>query len=341
MKKLRIAQLTQPIIATPPIKYGGTERIVSMLTEEFVKRGHKVTLYATGDSKTKAKLKYAYKKHVGIDGFRQIHALTQVSMAFTDHENYDIIHNHAGVFSLPIAQHIDTPVVTTMHNDYYLDPGKPQTEIFRNSCHFAFISKNQMSRLHSLRPGSVVYNATDTEEYKFCGEKKDYFFFIGNMTPNKGPEIAVKTANRLRKKLVMTVKIDAKYMDFFTKKVKPLMGKNVEFYELVSSEKKLRFYQQAKCVLFPIRWEEPFGLVMTEAMSCGTPVVAMNHGSVPEIIKHGETGFVAENEKEFLEYAKRVDEIDPKKCRRWVEKNFSIKSMTDGYEKLYRKILKS
>lgn len=339
---MKIAQLTLPIIPTPPSKYGGTERIASMLTEELSRRGHDVTLFATGDSKTKAKLKYVYKKATGIDNFRQIHAITQISYTFRDSDQFDVIHNHAWTFCLPLTRFIKTPVVTTMHNDYYLNPGTPQHEELRNESHFTFISRNQMERIKGLRSAGVVYNATDTEKYPLREEKKDYMFFIGNMTPSKGPDTAVKVAKQLKQKLIMAVKIDKKYEDFYNTAIKPHVdGKNIVLHRIVDFEKKIRLYQQAKCVLFPIRWEEPFGLVMTEAMSCGTPVVAMNHGSAPEIIKHGETGFIANNYKEFVSYVKRIDEIDPKKCRKWVEKKFSIKAMTDGYERVYRRIAKS
>jgi glycosyltransferase involved in cell wall biosynthesis len=338
---MKIAQVTQPIIPTPPNFYGGTERIVSMLTEELVKRGHNVTLYATGDSKTKAKLKYLFRKGVGIDDFRPIHSLTQVKYVFNESDKYDIVHNHADAYCTPLTEFIKTPVITTLHNDYII-PGTPQFNYFRNACYYAFISKNQQERLHGLKSAGVVYNATDMNKYKLCTEKKDYMFFIGNMTLGKGPDIAVKVARELKEKLIMATKIDAKHEDFFQAKVKPYVdGKMTKLHKLISFEKKLKLYQQAKCLIFPIRWQEPFGLVMTEAMACGTPVVALDNGSVSEIVRHGETGFVAKNYSELKKYIKRVNEIDPKACRRWVEKNFSIKAMADGYEHVYKKILKS
>jgi glycosyltransferase involved in cell wall biosynthesis len=186
-----------------------------------------------------------------------------------------------------------------------------------------------------------VYNSTDINKYKFCEKKEDYMFFVGNSTKTKGPDLAIKVARRVKGKLIMATKVDDKYRNFFNSAIKPYAdGKNMILHEKISFEKKLDLYQHAKCLLFPIRWEEPFGLVMIEAMACGTPVVAMNRGSVPEVIKHGETGFVADNYGEFVEYVKRVDEIDPRKCRKWVEKNFTIGKMTDGYLKVYKKLLK-
>lgn len=338
--KLKIAQLAQPILSTPPKFYGGTERIVSVLTEELVRRGHDVTLFATGDSKTTAKLMYKYKEHIGIDKFRPVHTLTQVSWAFDQADKFDLIHNHAEVFCLPLARGSKTPVVTTLHNDY-IKQKSPEFEYFKDASNFVCISKKQEKRLGGINSAGVVYNSTDTEKYKFQSKKEDYIFFIGNLRPSKGPDIAVRIAKQMNEKMKMAVKIDEDCEDFFSKNVKPYVdGRNILLKKIVSLEEKIKLYQNAKCLVFPIRWEEPFGLVLIEAMSCGTPVVAFGRGSVPEIVKHGETGFIAKDEKEFKKYIKRIDEIDPKTCRRWVEKNFSIRAMTDGYENVYKKLVK-
>ncbi|UCD02829.1 MAG: glycosyltransferase family 4 protein [Candidatus Aenigmatarchaeota archaeon] len=340
MVKMNIAQLCPPILATPPLKYGGTERVASMLTEELVRRGHRVTLYATGNSKTKAKLKYFYRKNIGIDYFRLQNGILQASLVFDDQDDYEIVHSHTGGYGLIVAKYMKTPVVTTMHNDY-IRPGTIEFEQYRNSGHFVCISKKQEKRLKGLRSAGVVYNATDTDKYRFCDEKRDYFFFIGNINNNKGPDLAIKTAKELKTRLILAAKVDKNQLPFFETKVKPFVdGKRIMMYSTINMEKKIKLYQQARCLLFPIRWEEPFGLVMIEAMSCGTPVVAMNRGSVPEVIKHGETGYVADNYREFVSYVRKIDEIDPKACRRWVEKKFSIGAMTDGYEKTYKRIIK-
>ena len=338
---MKIAQVVPPVVSTPPKLYGGTERVASMLTEELVRRGHRVTLYATGDSKTKARLKYFVKEATGIGNCGTLLNMAQVNLAFKDSDDVDIMHCHAGIFSIAGSKYIDSPALTTMHNDY-LNPKMREFEYFRNVTNFVFISKKQEKRLKGLRSAGVVYNATDTNQYTFCEEKGDYFFFIGNINNNKGPDMAIKAAKELKTKLILAAKIDEKQLPFFETKVKPFVdGKKVKMYSTIHMKKKISLYQHAKCLLFPIRWEEPFGLVMIEAMSCGTPVVAMNRGSVPEVIKHGETGFIADNYREFVSYAKKVDDIEPKNCRRWVEKKFSIGAMTDGYEKVYKKIMKS
>ncbi|UCD02828.1 MAG: glycosyltransferase family 4 protein, partial [Candidatus Aenigmatarchaeota archaeon] len=329
---MRIAQVVPPVVPTPPKLYGGTERVASMLTEELVRRGHRVTLYATGDSKTKAKLKYLVKEATGIGNCSTLLNMAQVNLAFRESDKFDIIHNHAGFFSIASSKYMDRPTLTTMHNDY-LSPKLKEFEYFKKATHFVCISKKQEKRLKGLRSAGVVYNATDTDKYRFCDEKRDYFLFLGNIYKHKGPDIAIRAAKKLGKKMVISGKYDKGRQElWFNKFIKPHINrKDVVFYPLIPFEKKLDLYQHARCLLFPIRWEEPFGLVMIEAMSCGTPVVAMNRGSVPEIIKHGETGFVADNYNDFLKYTKKVDEIDPKDCRRWVEKKFSIGAMTDGY----------
>ncbi|MBN2331369.1 MAG: glycosyltransferase family 4 protein [Candidatus Aenigmarchaeota archaeon] len=339
---MKIAQLVPPIVPTPPKLYGGTERVASMLTEELVSRGHKVTLFATGDSKTHAKLRYLVKEATGIGSCSHLLNMAQVYSAYREADEFDIIHNHAGFFGIASSKFISRPTVTTMHNDYLL-PKFPEFHFFRNATNFVFISKKQEKRMHGLRSAGVVYNATDTDEYTFSPDKEDYLLFLGNCYKHKGPDIAIRVAKRLGMKLIITGKYDPGRQEaWFMKNVAPHVdGKRIIFRKLIPFEEKLDLYQHARCVLFPIRWEEPFGLVMIESMACGTPVVAFGKGSVPEIIKHGETGFIADDYRQFLAYVKRAHEINPRACRRWVKRKFSIEVMADSYERVYRRILKS
>lgn len=338
--KLRIAQFSPPIIPTPPPLYGGVEKIASHVTEELTRRGHDVTLYATGDSKTRAKLKYMYKKAVGINKYDPSQGIAHGGMSFDDADRFDIIHNHYGIFGIALARYVKTPVVTTMHNDYCI-PGTPEWHYFKRACHYVTISRKQQQRNRGLNIVQTVYNAIDTNKYPLQKDKDDFLLFLGNMWVMKGPDIAIKIAKDLKKKLVMVGKIDKKYEDFFIENIKPhIDGKRVVYYDNVSEKKKVELYRRAKCLLFPIRWEEPFGLVLIEAMSCGTPVVGFGRGSVPEIVDHGRTGFVVNNYKQFLESVKKIDQIDPETCSKHVKETFSIEKMTDGYEEVYRKILK-
>jgi len=207
---MRIAQIAQANISVPPVNYGGSELIISLLTEELVRRGHSVTLFATGDSKTKAKLHSIYPKAVGFDFDSPIMHMATVSDAFRyirEDGRFDIIHNHAGHWGIALSQLSETPVVTTLHNDYFV-PGDPSFEYFRNIGHYVAISQNQMQRMAGLNFVGMVYNAIDTNMFKLTKEKDDYLFFCGNMSPHKGPEIAVKAARDLRKKLILISKID-------------------------------------------------------------------------------------------------------------------------------------
>lgn len=337
--KLKVAQFSPPIIPTPPPLYGGVEKIASHVTEELVQRGHDVTLYATGDSITKAKLKYMYKKSIGINKFDPSQGIAHGEMCFDDADKYDIIHNHFGIFGIALAKYMKTPVVTTMHNDYCI-PGTPEWNYFKNACYYVTISRKQAERNKGLNIVQTVHNAIDVNKYPLQEDKEDFLLFLGNMWVMKGPDVAIKVARTLRKKLVMVGKVDKKFEEFFLKNIKPhIDGKKIVYYDSVSEKKKIELYQKAKCVLFPIRWEEPFGLVLIEAMSSGTPVVAFGRGSVPEIIKHGKTGFVVNTYSQFLNCVKKIDEINPKTCNQHVKENFSIEKMTDGYEEVYRKIL--
>ncbi|HDD46400.1 MAG TPA: glycosyltransferase family 4 protein [Candidatus Aenigmarchaeota archaeon] len=339
---MKIAQVAPPVLSVPPKKYGGTEKIVSHLTEALVERGHEVILYASGDSRTKARLKFTYKKAIGIDYIDPVHYFTHTINAYRDaeKEGVDIIHNHTGQFGIAWAMHSNIPTVTTLHNDYLLIPRTPQQKLFCKTTSYVAISKNQKKRLKGLNFIDVVYNCIDINVYAFSEEKGDYLFFIGNIVPHKGPDIAVKIAKELNEKLIMVGKIDKVQEPFFNEKIKPYVdNKNIFFYTDLPLKKIVELYQHAKCLIFPLQWEEPFGLVMAEAQSCGTPVVAFNRGSVPEVVKHGVTGFVVKTYEEFLKAIENVDKISPKKCRKWVEKMFTIEKMVKHYERVYEKVL--
>ncbi|NOR22961.1 MAG: glycosyltransferase [Desulforhopalus sp.] len=340
---MKIAQITQVCVPVPPKEYGGTELVVSLLTEELVRRGHDVTLFATGDAVTKAKLHSTYKEAVGFERDTPIMHLASVSEAFkyiSEDGGFDIIHNHAGHWGITLSQFSETPVVTTLHNDYFT-PGDPAFEYFRDIGYYVAISRNQMKMLAGLNFAGMVYNAIDTTSYTLTREKEDYLLFFGNMSRLKGADIAVKTALDLRKKLIICSKIDSgANQDFFDAEVKPYVdNRRIIFHPPVGQKTKHDMFSKARCFLFPIDWEEPFGLVMIEAMACGTPVVAYKRGSVPEVIMDGQTGFVVETYEEFLAAVKKVDQISPEACRQHVEENFSVQRMTASYLEAYRTII--
>ena len=340
---MRIAQITQVCVPVPPKEYGGTELVVSLLTEELVRRGHDVTLFATGDAQTKAELHYIYDEATSLEKEKPIQHLASVSEAFKyirEAGGFDIIHNHAGPWGMTLAQFSKTPVITTLHNDYLL-PDTPEFDFFKNIGSYVAISENQRKLHAGLNYAGVVYNAIDTNLFTLERKKDDFLLFFGRINKEKGAGIAVKMARDLHKKLIISGKIaNTSEHDFFKTTIKPFIdNEQIIYYPPVGHETKHDLFSKAKCFLFPIDWEEPFGLVMLEAMACGTPVVAYKRGSVPEVIKDGQTGFVVETYEEFLAAVKKVDQISPEACRQHVEENFSVQRMTDRYLEVYRTII--
>ncbi len=338
MRKLRIAQVAAPLLPVPPKTYGGTEKIVSFLTEGLVEKGHDVTLYASGDSKTKAKLKSIFPKSMMIWD-NPIIPFTNVGFAFDDADKYDIIHNHAGAAGIALARYVDTPVVTTLHNSY-LSPGRSDFDYYKDACYYVAISNKQMQNLHGLKFAGMVYNAIDMKKFKYGKEKKDFFLFLSNITEVKGPDVAVRVAKKAGIKLIMAGKLDDQKVGFFNHKVKPYIdGKKIRYLGMVDNKTKFELYRDAKALIMPLQWEEPFGLVMVEAMASGTPVIAFKRGSAPEIVRDGETGFIVETPEQMIKAIKKVDDISPYTCREWVRDQFGVERMINGYEQIYESIL--
>ena len=353
-KKLKIAQIAPLWFSIPPKKYGGTERIVSFLTEELVKRGHDVTLFASGDSKTKAKLISVYPKSlikVGFNWQDPFWNLENLSKAFRMAEKFDIIHCHLDIWALPFQDFTKVPVLHTLHNQIYKasitreGEKKPtRLQIFekhKRETLAVFISKSERLKSAIKFPKSwVIYNGLDVSEFKFNPKPKDHFIWIARIDPFKGIENAIKAAEKTGVKLLLAGRLDPYRQDYFKEKIKPHLSKKIQYLGEIPKERLSDFYGQAKACLYPIEWEEPFGLVMVESMACGTPVIAFKTGSVPEIVENGKTGFIVANIEEMVKVMKRVDEIDRFACRQRVEKYFTYQRMVDEYEKLYYSLIK-
>lgn len=345
-KKLKIAQVVPIWIRTPPERYGGSEMICSLLTEALIELGHDVTLFATKNAVTKAKLKYVYKKPIGLGDPDITPTLTHFAYSFEDWREFDIIHSHGGIFGMVYAPVVACPVVVTMHN-IYVPPDSLPSKYFSDKAYYISISKSQRSIVKDLNVVDVVYNSIDIRDYSLEEKKEDYLFWIGNLVHDKGPDTAIRVAKELGMKLVMAGKIDKKipeHVRFYEEAIKPhIDGKHIIFHQEITPELKSELYRKAKCFLFPIRWQEPFGMVMCEAMASGTPVVAFREGSVPEVMKDKETGYIVDSYVDFISGVKKVldGKIDPKVCRKHVEENFSPKVMAKNYIKAYEKILAS
>ncbi len=351
-KKLKIAQVAPLWFSVPPKKYGGIERIISFLTEGLVKKGHKVTLFASGDSKTKAKLFSLAKKGIiplGGEWEDYWWNLWNHSVAFEKWKEFDIIHCHWGIMGSYFQRLTKVAVLHTMHNI----PSKNHLrwkvfEYYKDDLNLVFISKSE-KRNAMIKPKNswVIYNGIDISEFKFNPKPKGHFIWIARVSKAKGIENAIKIAKKAKIKLLLAGQIQAHQKLYFEKVIKPKLDSNIRYIGELSRDKLSKFYGQAKALLYPIEWEEPFGLVMAESMACGTPVIAFDRGSVREVVKDGKTGFIVKpfdkngkpNIQGFVKALKNIDKIKREDCRKWVEENFSVEKMVDKYEELYYKIL--
>ena len=344
MRKLKIAQIAPLWYSIPPKKYGGIERIVSFVTEELVRRNHKVTLFATKNSKTKAKLVSLVEKDVsslGAGWGDYWWNLFNHSVAFGKANQFDIIHCHWGIMGGFLQKFTKTPVLHTFHNiPQSLDLRWRIFKYFKNDLNVVFISKSEKRNAPvKFKNNWIVYNGIDVSQFRFNPSPKDHFIWIARVSPAKGIENAIKIAEKTGIKLVLAGQIQPQWLSYFKTKIKPRLTKKIQYIGELSQEELSDFYGQAKACLYPIEWEEPFGLIMVEAMACGTPVIAFNRGSVKEVIKNGRTGFVVKNMKEMVGAIKNIDQIDRSACLKRVEDLFSYQQMVSGYEEVYQKIL--
>jgi glycosyltransferase involved in cell wall biosynthesis len=341
---MKIAQIAPLYERVPPSAYGGTEFIVSLLTEELVCRGHEVTLFASGDSQTVARLEACCPTALRIAGTSHAENSTyqklQLNRVFTRAKEFDLIHSHVGSVVFPYADFVNTPTLHTIHSVIV-----PNNEpLWLDTCHANFVSISNSQRCNDLQLEylATVYNGIDTSRYPFYPEPDNppYLAFLGRMSPEKGPHLAIEIAKRTGWHLKMAGKVDSVDVDFFEERVKPFIdGKQIEFLGEFNHQQKCPLLGGAVATLFPITWSEPFGLVMAESMAVGTPVIAIAMGATPEVIEDGKTGFLCNSVEECIDSVSRLGEIDRQACRDRVIANFSVKRMVDGYEAVYRQIL--
>lgn len=340
---MKIAQIAPIIESVPPSKYGGTERVVYELTEELVKRGHDVTLFASGDSKTSAKLVSVVstslrkaKIESRADGASSL-SLQNIGLAYQRQEEFDIIHDHTHVLGLPTANLAKTPVVVTMHDPIF-PHSRPLLETLTNP-HIVTISKAQSKPAPLMNNIGTVYNGLTMNHYPFSPKHRGYLLFFGTFRKEKGAHEAIKAAKHLDLPLILAGKLDDWQYEYFQKEVKPFLSEKIMYIGEVNEKERNKLMGGAMCLLHPISWLEPFGLTLIESMACGTPVVAYNRGSSPEIITDGETGYIVDTLDEMVAAVKKIDKINRKKCRDHALTQFNAQRMTDGYEKIYRKVL--
>ncbi|WOD39525.1 glycosyltransferase family 4 protein [Nodosilinea sp. E11] len=342
---MRIAQVTPLWEQVPPLAYGGTELVVSLLTEELVQRGHQVTLFASGDSQTLAQLDpgcdRALRK-LGIPlGDYGPYQQRQLSKVLGRAEEFDIIHSHMDVAAWPSTQANWPPVVHTLHGPFTADCEKALSQYRQQN--LISVSKSQQRADLELNYVATVYNAIAIDEFEFYPQPQDppYLAFLGRMSSEKGPHLAIEIAKRSGWPLKMAGKVDAEDQAFFDSQVAPhIDGQQIEFLGEVSQAEKKTLIGQATATLFPITWPEPFGLVMTESMVSGTPVVAMAIGSAPEVVADGKTGFLCQSVDDCIEAVAQIHRLSRQACRDHVALNFSVAKMVDGYEAVYRQLLR-
>lgn len=340
---MKIAQIVPPFHAIPPTGYGGTERVVSLLTEGLVKAGHEVTLFASADSITSAELRAPFEDFdfaVCRYDWRLsgIHAAKALRECVRD--EFDLVHNHDHVFSLAMPPFVEAQTVTTLHipsNLYTL----PYLEVFPDNNYVA-ISHSQLELCPPLTSVSVIYNGVDISKYRFQLDKADYLVFLGSINRGKGVHLAVQAALQTGLPLKIAAKLDPEFKPFYKLFVEPYVKANqVEYLGELGDEEKIELLAGARALLLPITWDEPFGLVMVEALSCGTPVIAFKRGSASEIIVDGEIGYVVSSFDAMVDAIKQLENIRPEVCRRHVEANFSADRMVANYEQLYRTLIAS
>lgn len=340
--KLRIAQIAPLVERIPPKKYGGTERVVSALTEELVRRGHDVTLFATRDSITNAKLDSLYPRSLReakIDRTQGLEwGMIHAGRVYSMQDQFDIIHDHNTSFGSPLAHLSNTPTVVTLHG--LIKPStKRLLETFTNP-HYVSISDDQIKYAPDIKKVTTIPNGLDLKDYPFGAKHKGYLLYVGRIAMVKGTHIAIDVAQALNIPLIMAAKLDKVDEPYFKEYIEPrLYNGQVKWIGEVDTEERNRLMSEALCLLNPITWREPFGLTMIEAMACGAPVVAFDNGAISEVLVEGKTGFIVRDDQEMMEAIMRLDKINRGACRTHALKNFNEKLMADRYINLYIKIL--
>jgi glycosyltransferase involved in cell wall biosynthesis len=337
---MRIAQISPLSEAVPPKLYGGTERVVSFLTEELVAQGHDVTLFASGDSQTSAKLDALWPRALRLDPDVRdglaLHTLL-LEHVFRRAGEFDVLHFHLDYVPFPLFTRQRTPFITTLHGRLDLPELKAVYEAFPNQP-LVSISDAQRGPLPRQTWAATVLHGLPENLLTPQDVEPTYLAFLGRISPEKCPDRAIRIARAAGIPLKIAAKIDRVDQDYFDATIRPMLGEGVELVGEIGDRDKAAFLSGAHGLLLPIDWPEPFGLVMIEAMACGTPVIACNRGSVPEVIEDGLTGFIVEDEAGAVAAVKRLAELDRSAVRRRFEERFTARRMVEDYVGIYRSL---
>jgi len=333
---MKIAMLSPIAWRTPPLHYGPWENVTSLICEGLVKKGIDVTLFATGDSQTAGKLSYVckrgYEEDKTIDP--KVCECLHISAVFERACEFDLIHNNYDFLPLTYSALVDTPVLTTIHG-FSSQAILPVYEKYNKSSYYVSISNSDRS--DNLDYISTVYHGINLEQFTFKKETGSYLLFFGRMHPDKGAKEAIQIAKSFGKKLIMAGIVQDE--DYFNNEISPHFGEDIVYIGSVGPEERDALLGGAYALLHPIYFAEPFGLSVVEAMACGTPVVAFNKGSMPELIESGKNGFIVSDVKEAVSALEKIPEIDRQFCRNTVEEKFTVEKMVDNYIKIYQQII--
>lgn len=339
---MRIAQVAPLYESVPPKYYGGTERVVSYLTEELVRQGHDVTLFASGDSDTHAHLVPVAHRSLRLDKHcvdEMAHHVLLLERVHQRAAEFDVVHFHLGYLHFPMARQLATPHVSTQHGRLDIPDLQGLYVQFRDLPNVS-ISDDQRTPMPWMNWVATVYHGLPEDLYPFHTEPGSYFAFLGRISPEKRVDRAIEIATRLEVPLKIAAKVDKIDADYFETSIAPLVRHPlVEYVGEIGEGEKTQFLGHAIALLFPIDWPEPFGIVMIESIACGTPVIAYRSGSVPEVITDGLTGFVADDLDGALLAAERVAALDRRACREEFERRFSARRMADDYLSVYKYVI--
>ena len=336
--RMRIAQIGPLYERIPPKLYGGTERIVSYITEELVRRGHDVTLFAAGDAQTAAKLHPACPQALRLAGKQELGAFLQLPMLSDVYENandFDVIHSHIDYWSFAFARMVKTPTVSTMHGRLDIEDLKPVYSRYR-SVPLVSISDAQRKPLALMNWVSTVYHGLPGDLLTFNKGPGKYLAFLGRISPEKRPDLAIDIACKAGIPIKLAAKVDVADRAYFEQVIKPRLAQpGVEYIGEINESQKNDFLGNALALMFTIDWPEPFGLAMIEALACGTPVLARPCGSVPEVLRDGVSGIIASEFDDLVAAVKKIDTISRESCRNEFETRFTVDVMAAQYERIF------
>jgi glycosyltransferase involved in cell wall biosynthesis len=341
MKIAQVAPLTE---AVPPKLYGGTERVVAYLTDALVELGHDVTLFASGDSMTKAKLAPIWPQALRLDpAIKDFLApvFMELEMVARRAHEFDVIHSHLDYFGYPLLRLLDVPSVTTLHGRLDMPELRPLYEVY-DDMPVVSISDSQRVPLPQANYVATILHGLPQNLLAKGSGAGGYLAFLGRISPEKAPDAAIRIAARAGMPLKIAAKVDRVDAEYFKTSIEPLLSLGqVEFIGEIGEHQKSEFLGNAAGLLFPIAWREPFGLVMIEAMACGTPVIAFENGSVPEVLEDGVTAFIVQNEDQAVQAVRKIGMLDRNRIRAEFDQRFTAQHMAQNYLKLYSRLSKA